>query len=183
MKHLLLLALLTVLITTLTGCVGELMGADWQAAQADGEAARAAAEWARTHQVEAEAAAAAREAAAREQVRTLAIAAMLLVGVGTAAGLGTSMVWWSVMRARLVFADKFGLYPVVVGSMPATNLNEPGAQTARIAPGRQPYQVLPPDDAELLPAIPAPIQLDARQLQHLERLMLPAPEGIEHDTD
>ncbi len=179
MKHLLLL--------------GELMGADWQAAQADGEAARAAAEWARTHQVEAEAAAAAREAAAREQVRTLAIAAMLLVGVGTAAGLGTSMVWWSVMRARLVFADKFGLYPVVVGSMPATNLNEPGAQTtnlnepgaqtARIAPGRQPYQVLPPDDAELLPAIPAPIQLDARQLQHLERLMLPAPEGIEHDTD
>ncbi len=152
MKHLLLLALLTVLITTLTGCAGQVMGDDWQTAHADGEAARAAAEWARTHQAQAEAAAASREAAAREQVRTLAIAAMLIVGVGVSAGLGASLVWWSVMRARLVFADKTGLYPVIVGSMPATNLNEPGAQTARIAPGRQPYQVLPPDDAELLPA-------------------------------
>lgn len=172
---------LAVLISVLTGCAGQVMGDDWQAALADAEAARAAAEWARTHQVEAEAAAAAREAATREQVRTLAIAVMLLVGAGTAAGLGASLVWWSIMRARLVFADKTGLYPVIVGSMPATNLNEPGAQTARIAPGRNPYQILPPADPDPLATIPEPVIIDARQLQHLERLLLEAPAGAEHE--
>jgi hypothetical protein len=115
-------------------------------------------------------------------VRTLAIVAMLLVGVGTSAGLGASLVWWSFVRARLVFADKTGLYPVVVGSMPATNLNEPGAQIARIAPGRNPYQILPPADPDPLAIIPEPVIIDARQLQHLERLLLEAPAaGVDHE--
>lgn len=175
------IVIVLLLITTLTGCAGELMGADWQNAQTDTERAKAAAEWARTQQAQAEAAAAAREAATREQARTITIIALFAVGVAVAAGCGAAMVWWSIMRARLVFAGKDGLYPVVVGSMPATNLNEPGAQHARIAPGRQPYQVLPAEDIDAVPLIPAPLELDARQLQHIERLLL--PEGIEHDSD
>lgn len=172
-----------VLITVLTGCAGQIMGDQWQAARADSEAARAAAEWARTQQIQAETAAAAREAATREQARTITIILASVVGVGVLAGLGATLVAWSWMRARLVFADKEGLYPVVIGAAAATSLNEPGAQHARIAPGRAPYQVLPPEEPEFLPAIPAPLELDARQLQHLERLLLPAPESIEHDTN
>lgn len=172
---------LVVLVISLTSCAAQVMGDDWQAARANAERARAAAEWARTHQVEAETAAAAREAATREQARTISIVVALVIGLGVLAGSGASMVMWAWMRARLVFADKDGLYPVVVGSMPATNLNEPGAQSLRIAPTRQHYQVLPPEETEILPAIPAPIELDARQLQHIERLLLPAPEGVDHD--
>lgn len=173
--------MLAVLIIVLTGCAGQVMGEDWQAARANAEAARAAAEWARAHQVEAETAAAAREATIREQARTAATVGLLFVGVVTAAGLGSALVWWSIMRARLVFADKAGLYPVIVGSMPATNLNEPGAQTARIAPGRNPYQILPPADPDPLAIIPEPVIIDARQLQHLERLLLEAPAGVDHE--
>lgn len=174
---------LLVLALLLTGCAADLMGEDWQAARASQEQARAAAEWARTAQVQAEAAAAIQQAPARAQAETIAFVVLLVVGVGVLAGLGAAFGAWAWMRARLIFADKFGLYPVVAGNVQATNLNEPGAQHARIAPGRPPYQVLPPEDREEIPVIPAPIQLDARQLQHLERLMLPAPEGAEYDTD
>lgn len=167
--------LLVVLLALLTGCAADLMGQDWQAAKADGEAARAAAEWARTQQVQAEVAAAAREAPARERARTLTLIALSVVGVLTLAGLGSALVAWSWMRARLVYADKTGLYPVVIGAAPATNLNEPGAQHARIAPHRTPIQVLPPADADAIPAIPEPIEIDARRMQHIERLLLQPP--------
>lgn len=178
------IVIVLVLMTTLTGCAGELMGADWQAAHADGEAARAAAEWARTQQAQAEAAAATREAATREQARTITIILASVIGLGVLAGMGAAFVHWSFMRSRLVFADKAGLYPVVVGTMPATNLNEPGAQHARIAPGRAPYQVLPPPEIDPVELVPDPVVIDARQLQHIERLMLAAPAGSEqHGID
>ena len=168
-----------VLIASTAGCAA-VYGDDWTAARASGEQARAAAEWAHTSQVQAESAAAAREAPTRAAAQTAGIVALLLVGVLTAAGLGAALVVWSWRRAHLVFADKSGLYPVVVGSVAATNLNEPGAQHARIAPGRVPYQVLPAPEA--VPAVPAPIVLDARQLEHIERLLLPAG-SVDHDTD
>lgn len=178
------------LIICFTGCAGEMMGEEWQAARADAERAKAAAEWARTTEAQAqaqvaiaEAAAATVQAPARAQATTIAIVAALLVGVGVLAGLGASFVAWSWMRARLIFADKSGLYPVVVGQVPATSLNEPGAQHARIAPGRSPYQVMPPEEIDAVPLIPAPLELDARQLQHIERLLLPEPGSIEHDSD
>lgn len=181
--------LLSLLVISLTGCVGEVMGAEWQAAEAEAQRARAAAEWARTTQAQAqaqvavaEAAAATAQAPARAQATTIAIVATLLVGVGILAGLGASFVAWSWMRARLIFADKTGLYPVVVGQVPATSLNEPGAQHVRIAPGRANYQVLPPEEIDAVPLIPAPLELDARQLQHIERLLLPEPVGsLDHD--
>lgn len=169
------IVMVCVLITVLTGCAGQVMGDEWRAARADGERARAAAEWARTQQIQAETAAAAREASTRAQARTITIILASVVGVGVLAGLGATLVAWSWMRARLIFADKTGLYPVVAGQVAATSLNEPGAQTVRIAPGRAPYQVLPPEEPDLLPAIPAPFELDARQLQHIERLLLPEP--------
>lgn len=171
------------LLFALTGCAGDLMGEDWQAARASQEQARAAAEWARTAQAQAEAAAAIQQAPARAQAETIAVVLLLLVGVGVLAGCGAALVWWSIMRARLVFADKFGLYPVVVGNLPATNLNEPGAQHARIAPGRAPYQVLPPVEEDAIPVIPVPAELDTRQLQHIERLLLPAGSDADDGTD
>jgi hypothetical protein len=150
-------------------------------AKADGEQARAAAEWAHTAQVQAESAAAAREAPTRAAAQTAGIVALLVVGVLTAAGLGAAFVAWSWRRARLVFADKSGLYPLVAGRATLTSGNEDGAQHARIT-GRPMARVLPPADVELVPAIPAPIVLDAKQLQHIERLLLPAG-SVDYDTD
>lgn len=173
--------LLVVLLVLLNGCAAGLMGEDWQAAKADGEAARAAAEWARTQQVQAETVAAASEAPLRERARTVSIIALWVVGVLTLAGLGSALVLWSWMRTRLVFADKTGLYPVVIGVTAATNLNEPGAQHARIAPHRTPIQVLPPSDADAIPAIPEPIEIDGRRLQHIEHLLLQPPPGSVDD--
>ena len=171
------------LVLLLTSCAADVMGEDWQAARASQEQARAAAEWARTAQTQAEAQAAIVQAPARAQAETIAFVVLLLVGVGVLAGCGAALVWWSIMRARLVFADKFGLYPVVVGNLPATNLNEPGAQHARIAPHRTPMQVLPPVEVDAIPVIPAPVELDARQLQHIERLLLPAGSDGDDGTD
>lgn len=177
------MVLLLVLSLLLASCAADMMGEDWQAAQASQEQARAAAEWAHTAQTQAEAAEAIRQAPARAQAETIAFVLLLVVGVGVLAGCGAALVWWSFMRARLVFADKFGLYPVVAGNMPATNLNEPGAQHARIAPHRTPMQVLPPVEVEAIPVIPAPVELDARQLQHIERLLLPAGSDADDGTD
>lgn len=174
------LMLLLVLVLLLSGCAGAMMGDEWQAAKADSEHARAAAEWAHTSQLQAESAAAAREAPTRAAAKTAGIVALLVVGVLTAAGLGAALVMWSWRRASLVFADKSGLYPVVMGSAVITSGNEDGAQHARIT-GRPMARVLPPADVELVPAIPAPIVLDARQLEHIERLLLPA--GVDYDTD
>lgn len=176
------IVMVCVLITVLTGCAGQLMGDQWQAARADGEAARAAAEWARTQQIQAETAAAAREASTREQARTITIILASVVGVGVLAGLGASLVAWSWMRARLVFADKEGLYPVVIGAAAATNLNEPGAQHARIAPGRAPVQVLPAPEIDPIELIPEPVIIDGRRLEHIERLLLAAPAGSNYDS-
>lgn len=182
MRRIVRLILLVLLLALLNGCAADLMGDDWQAAKADGEAARAAAEWARTHQVQAETAAAAREAPVRERARTISIIALFVVGVLTLAGLGMALVAWSWMRARLVFADKAGLYPVVIGTARATNLNEPGAQHARIAPHRTPIQVLPPAEVDAIPAIPEPIEIDGRRLQHIEHLLLqPPPGSVDYD--
>lgn len=152
-------------------------------AKADGERARAAAEWARTAQVQAETAAAAAQAPARAQAQTLATIAALVIGLGVLAGLGMAFVAWAWMRARLVFADRAGLYPVIVGQVPATCLNEPGAQHARIAPNRTPMQLLPPVEVDAIPVIPAPVELDVRQLQHIERLLLPAGSDGDDGTD
>jgi hypothetical protein len=150
-------------------------------AKADTARAQAAAEWARTAQAQAEAAEAIRQAPARAQAETIAFGLLLLVGVGVSAGCGAALVVWSIMRARLVFADKFGLYPVIVGTAPATNLNEPGAQHARIAPGRAPYQILPPEP-DAIPVIPQVIELDTQRLQHIERLLLEPPAGVDYDN-
>lgn len=169
-----------VLIASTAGCAA-VYGDDWTAARASGEQARAAAEWAHTSQVQAESAAAAREAPTRAAAQTAGIVALLLVGVLTAAGLGAALVVWSWRRAHLVFADKSGLYPLVMGSALITSGNEAGAQHARIT-GRPIVRVLPPAEAEAVPAIPAPIVLDARQLEHIERLLLPAG-SVDHDTD
>jgi len=176
------IVIVLLLITTLTGCAGVVMGDEWQAAHADGEAARAAAEWARTQQAQAEAAAATREAATREQARTITIILASVIGLGVLAGMGAAFVHWSFMRSRLVFADKAGLYPVVVGTMPATNLNEPGAQHARIAPGRAPYQVLPAPEIDPVELLPEPIVIDAKRMEHIERLLLTAPAGSTQDV-
>lgn len=152
-------------------------------AKADNERARAAAEWARTSQVQAEAAAEASQAQSRAQAKTASMVATWVILVITLAGLGGALIAWAWMRARLIFADKTGLYPVVAGQVAATSLNEPGAQLARIAPQRSPYQVLPPEEVDVIPAIPAPIELDVRQLQHIERLLLPPPGSAQHDTE
>lgn len=152
-------------------------------AKADTERARAAAEWARTYQVQAETAAAAAQAPMRAEAQTLATIAALVIGLGVLAGLGMAFVGWAWMRARLVFADKSGLYPAVVGQVSATCLNEPGAQHARIAPHRTPMQVLPPVEVDAIPVIPAPVELNARQLRHIERLLLPAGSDDDDGTD
>jgi hypothetical protein len=173
--------LLVVLVLLLSGCAGAMMGDDWQAAQASGEQARAGAEWAHTAQVQAESAAAVREAPTRAAAQTAGIVALLVVGVGVAAGCGAALVLWSWRRASLVFADKSGLYPLVAGRATLTSGNEDGAQHARIT-GRPMVRVLPPAEVEAVPAIPAPIILDAKQLQHIERLLLPAG-SVDYDTD
>lgn len=152
-------------------------------AKADTERARAAAEWARTYQVQAETAAAAAQAPMRAEAQTLATIVALVIGLGVLAGLGMAFVGWAWMRARLVFADKSGLYPAVVGQVSATCLNEPGAQHARIAPHRTPMQVLPPVEVDAIPVIPAPVELDARQLRHIERLLLPGGSDDDDGTD
>lgn len=174
------LAAVVVLVVLTTGCAPVDVQGIYDA-KADNERARAAAEWARTAQTQAEASAAAAQAPARAQAKTAALLAVWVVGVLTLAGLGASAVVWAWRRARLVYADKFGLYPVIVGAMPATNLNEPGAQHARIAPHRTPYQVLPPAEVDAIPVIPQPIEIDARRLQHIERLLLEPPAGVQDD--
>lgn len=173
------LAAVVVLLILTTGCTPVDVQGIYDA-KADTERARAAAEWARTAQTQAEAAEAIRQAPARAQAETIALVGLLLVGVVVAAGCGAALVVWSIMRARLVFADKHGLYPVIVGTAPATNLNEPGAQHARIAPGRAPYQILPPE-SDAVPVIPQVIELDARRLHHIERLLLEPPAGVDYD--
>lgn len=172
---------LLLLALSITGCGADVQG--WIDAKTSNEEARAAAEWARTEQTQAESDAAVREAPARAQAKTVALVGAVVVGVLTLAGLGAAAVAWAWRRAQLVYTDKAGLYPVVIGASPVTNLNEPGAQQARIAPHRSPYQVLPPEEADAIPVIPAPIALDARQLQHIERLLLPAPGSTQHDTE
>lgn len=174
------LAALVALLILTTGCAPVDVQGIYDA-KADTERAHAAAEWARTAQTQAEAAEAIRQAPARAQAETIALVGLLLVGVVVSAGCGAALVVWSIMRARLVFADKHGLYPVIVGTAPATNLNEPGAQHARIAPGRAPYQILPPPESDTIPVIPQVIELDARRLQHIERLLLEPPVGVDYD--
>lgn len=174
--------LLSLLVISLTGCAADLMGDEWQAAKADAEQARAAAQWAYTHQVEAETAAEASQAQKRAEARTASMVATWVILTLTLAGLGSALCAWAWMRARLVFADKFGLYPVVAGQMTATNLNEPGAQHVRIAPGRTPYQVLPAPENDPIELIPEPVVIDARSLQHIERLLLTAPAGSDYDS-
>lgn len=174
------LAAVVVLIVTTTGCAPVDVQGIYDA-KADTERAHAAAEWARTARAQAEAAEAIRQAPARAQAETIAVVLLLAVGVAVAAGCGSALVWWSIMRARLVFADREGLYPVIVGTVSATNLNEPGAQHARIAPGRAPVQVLPPPELDTIPVIPQVIELDARRLQHIERLLLEPAAGVDDD--
>lgn len=167
------IAAAVLLLVLTTGCTPVDVQAIYDA-KADNEQARAAAEWARTAQTQAETAAAAAQAPAREQARTLATVAALAIGLCALAGVGAGAVVWTWRRAQLVYTDKFGLYPVVIGTAPATNLNEPGAQHARIAPHRTPVQVLPPPEVDAIPVIPQPLELDARRLQHIERLLLEA---------
>lgn len=173
---LVLLGLVVVIVLTIltTGCV-PVEARAWINAKTSNEEARAAAEWARTAQVQAETAAAAVEAPVREQARTVAAVATLAVGVLTLAGLGSALVTWAWMRARLVFTDKAGLYPAVIGTARATNLNESGAQHARIVPHRAPVHVLPPPESNPMLVIPQPIEIDAQRLAHIERLLLEAP--------
>lgn len=174
------LVVVVVLLVMTAGCAPiDLQGI--YDAKADSEQARAAAEWAHTAQVQAESAAAVREAPTRAAAQTAGIVALLVVGVGVAAGCGAALVLWSWRRASLVFADKSGLYPLVAGRATLTSGNEDGAQHARIT-GRPMVRVLPPAEVEQVPAIPAPIILDAKQLQHIERLLLPAGGG-DYDTD
>lgn len=167
------------LLVLTTGCT-PVDAQPWVDAKTDSAQAQAAAEWARTAQTQAESAAAAAQAQGRAQAQTAALLAVWVVGVFTLAGLGAASVMWAWRRARLVYADKYGLYPVIVGTTPATNLNEPGAQHARIAPHRTPMQVLPPE-VDAIPVIPQPLELDARRLQHIERLLLEPPAGVQDD--
>lgn len=183
------IVMLVFVVVILSGCAGDMMGDEWQAANAEQKRAQAAAEWARTHQVEAEARAVAAEAAARAdeavvraQAQTAAIVGSIVVGVLTLAGLGGALVYWAWRRAHLVYTDKAGLYPVVIGASPVTNLNEPGAQHARIAPGRAPVQVLPAPENDPIELIPEPVIIDGRRLEHIERLLLAAPAGSNYDS-
>lgn len=174
------LAVVVLMMVLTSGCAPVDVQAIYDA-KADNERARAAAEWARTAQTQAETAAAAAQAPAREEARTLATVAALVIGLATLAGLGVASVTWAWRRARLVYTDKHGLYPVIIGATPATNLNEPGAQFARIAPHRTPVQVLPPPEVDAIPVIPPVLELDARRLQHIERLLLEPPAGVQDD--
>lgn len=177
---LLTLAAAVVLLVLTTGCAPVDVQGIYDA-KADNERARAAAEWARTAQTQAETAAAASQAPARAQAKTAALVGLWLVGVLTLAGLGAAAVAWAWQRTHLVYTDKAGLYPAIIGTAPATNLNEPGAQHARIAPHRAPIQVLPPPEVDAVPVIPQPLELDARRLQHIERLLLEPPAGVQDD--
>lgn len=173
-------AAVVLLLVLTTGCT-PVDVQPWVDAKTDSAQAQAAAEWARTAQTQAETAAAAAQAPAREQARTLATVAGWVIGLGTLAGVGAALVVWAWRRARLVYTDKYGLYPVVIGATVATNLNEPGAQFARIAPHRTPVQVLPPPEVDAVPVIPQVIELDAPRLQHIERLLLEPAAGVQDD--
>lgn len=174
---------LALLLAVIAGCT-KLDMQPWVDAKVSNEQARAAAEWARAAQVQAEAAAESQAAPARAQARTAATTALWAVLVLTVAGLGAALVTWAWVRARQIFTDEAGLYPAIVGNTPTVTLNEPGAQHARIAPGRTPVQVLPPaQPVDAIPVIPQPIEIvDAQRLAHIERLLLDAPAGsVNHD--